>query len=181
MSKENLIASMAEYASLLHSYTKTIDNGEDLTPQLIEDFGDAKSGLEITTDKRIGFLDYLDGMAKHLKSIKDQYATAQKTTENLRARIVDHTKFIMFNAPDIPFKGKRGTLAIQKSTAALKSDYELDKEVDSHLLQLNPYLNEYTQTKIVWDKPKIKSLLKSGHTIAGFWLEQGDQLRIRRK
>ena len=160
--------SFFDAATTLEKICDQIDNSMEVTDMLRETFLESVDNLEAAVDRRISFIKYAESQIAAAKRMRDQWQDRAERFEKIVDSVEESTKMFMKSYPNMPYKGKLGSLRLQKnSVPALIIDRE---ELDVS--------DEYFVHHTTLNKSKIKEELMNGKDIEGARLEYGEHLRI---
>ena len=144
-----------------------------------------KGIIQEKIDKRIGFIEHIDMLAKKMKEDEQSLTKKRKTLDNLKKRLMDYTKMTMETMPEIPFKGTHKEFKIQKSGGKRKITYNLTLEQIENVLTeeeakfMEPEFKE-EKTIFVLKKSDFDNAIRNGADHPFAMLEPaGTHLRIR--
>jgi len=157
-----------EAATDLNELCDMIDDGIDINEQLQEEFKIALDDVVGAVDRRKYFLAEVNSKIELAKSKRDEAKKSIKTFENIRDRVIETTKYVVSENPNIPFKDSLG-----KKLIVLKNP--------APTLIVNGEWEGSDYAKIVntveLDKIKLKEDLIAGSTVDFAKIEYGTHLR----
>jgi len=157
-----------EAATDLNELCDMIDDGIDINEQLQEEFKIALDDVVGAVDRRKYFLAEVNSKIELAKSKRDEAKKSIKTFENIRDRVIETTKYVVSENPNIPFKDSLG-----KKLIVLKNP--------APTLIVNGEWEGSDYAKIVntveLDKIKLKEDLIAGSTCDFAKIEYGTHLR----
>lgn len=111
-----MMISFLEAATKLESLCAEIDDAEELTEQLKEEFDRDVENLAETVDKRISFIKYAESQIKLATEMQDQWIIRKKKFQTALESVKNSTMDMMKSAPNLPYKGNLGNFRIQKNS-----------------------------------------------------------------
>lgn len=174
---------MAEAALALSQLCDAIDNGVALDAALMEVFSEAKLDLAQAVDRRIAFFGMLDAETDHARKARAAWDQKVQQLKAFSDQLRASTKAIIEAAPDLPYQGQLGRLALQKNGGVLPLALSFDDRVltsetiDTHGIDERFYRMTVTYSL---DTEAIRVALEAGEKLAWAMLgERGQHLRIK--
>lgn len=163
-----MLVKLNDAATRLAEICEKIDEGEEVTDILQADFNTALSDVTAAVDRRKAFFREIDSKIELAKKYKDEITKALKKYENLRERLLEHTKNVVECNPDIPFKDSLGKRLVVVKNPVPKMIVGSGWE-DSRFSKI--------ETTLILDKEALKDALMRGEQVPFASLELGKQLR----
>lgn len=167
MSNE-LTTSLFHAANEVARVCSLIDDEVNIDELLVQEFNDSLQNISRAVDRRKAFLVEIESRIALAKEYKKQAEAAQKKFENLKQRVVDSTKKVIEQHPDIVFKDSLG-----KELKVIKNQPKLI--IKNENWKFSPY--SYIKNTIELNKDLLKEDLKDGVELDFAELESGTQLR----
>ena len=146
-----------------------IDDGVDLTDELISDFETARTDIADAIDRRKFVMTDADARIAAAKKIIDDARSYVKKLENLKAKIKESTKQSLLSNPDYTFKDTLGRkISLRKTPGKVKYIFPTHSTSVSNCVDpllandqtIQPYLKQ--KTYYVVDTEAVKAILSQG-------------------
>ncbi len=144
---------MKDLIGALDLLQKTIDDADEITPEMIKDHFDSVAAVDQKTDALISVMERLEMEAAAASTKADAYKQKAKTLENNLERVKGYVKWLLQTYPDLALRGTKGKLGLQKSADKLiystpKDRFSSDSVVPDLYLDLIP--DKFRTLKTVW-------------------------------
>lgn len=159
--------SFYEASQRLEYMCDAVDSTE-ITDELIKDFAECKEDFSSAVDQRISYIKYCESQIDLATKMQNEWHDRASKFKNIIARIKQNTIDTINANPNLPYKGKLGSVRIQKnSVPALRYDED-------------DFLHNERYRKISYsvDTQMLTRDLKQGIPVPGASLEWGEHLRI---
>lgn len=160
---------------------KLEDSAEDLDRLLINEFQDAMVNVTESLERRKAFLREVESKIELAKSCKENYAAQQKKYEGIRDRLIEYTKRLVEENPNIPFKDSLGNSLkiVPNAVPKLIVDIPAGQDPMDCIWYLQDPTNEFfiKREVVEIDKANLIKEMKEGYTVEWARLEYGTHLR----
>ncbi len=172
---------LAEAALILAELCDRIDGGAEMVPALLEAFNDTRLALADAVDRRICFDTWVKGAIEAAKSARDEWISRSKQLEALHEAFKANTKAVLLQAPDIPYQGKLGKIALQKNPPALRLAFG-DKYVTPETIEMFGIPDRFLRVEVIRsvDIGAVKEAIQAGDQVPWADIEQGQHVRFRK-
>lgn len=168
-------------ALVLAELCEQVDSGADLDRELVARFDDAKLTLADAVDRRIAFDTWIKGAIEASRAARADWDQRTQLLKRIHEAFKAKTLAIVEASPDVPFVGRFGRLASQKSPPAIKLSFG-DKQLTPQLIDMFGIDERFVKTVTTQtiDIDAVKAALAAGDNLP--WAEQvqGTHLRIRK-
>lgn len=179
--------SLYDAASQLEQICDQIDSSDEVSTSLQTVFQDGLSNLATSIDRRISFIHYLEDAIDSSKAMADKWNRRKKILAKILGRIEDHTKMIMLQTPDLPFRGNMGELRIRTAGVAKMIlsgvlediDGKFIDENDESLLQDLKQYHKFLKPGFKLDNGLLKKSLESGEEYECAKLEFTSSVKVK--
>jgi hypothetical protein len=145
-----------------------LDEGLDIDEEITAEFSNALNDVVEAVERRKFFLAEIESKIKLAKRKRDEMRRAIDKFERIKERVIETTKFVIQENPDIPFKDSLGKkLFVMKNP---RPSLKIGEGWEG---------SEYAKivNKVELDKEKLKDDLIAGTKVEFAELEWGTQLR----
>jgi len=171
---------MGEAALILAQLCDAIDAGADVDAAVQAVFRETRLDLADAVDRRIVFFELLKAQIEAARSARNAWDVRKQELEEMLATLKAKTQEIIEEHPDLPYQGRFGKLAVQKSPPKVETvwgDRELSPEIIQAFGVESRYVIQETHYKL--DTRLVKSDLERGVPLAWASIGQGRHLRTR--
>lgn len=157
-----------EAAQELTELCAKLDEGLDIDEQVKNDFSSTLNDVVSAVDRRKYFLAEIESKIKLAKEKRDEAKRAIDKFERIKERVIETTKFVIQENPDIPFKDSLGKklFVMKNPRPSLKVGDGWESSTYAKIVN-----------KVELDKEKLKDDLIAGTTVEFAELSYGTQLR----
>jgi hypothetical protein len=163
--------SMQEAAINLERICDDVENCDEIDPQLSSLFHAAELTLGDSIERRMNFLLYAQGQARHAGKLAHEWRNRERRFEYVIEKIKEDTLVTMKKYPNIPFSSMQGSFKIQRNSVP-------SLELISNFSEVAPLEYIVEKVEAVVDCKKLKEDLTEGKQIDGASLKYGEHLRI---
>ena len=172
---------LAEAALILAELCDLIDGGAEIGPALMGAFNDTRLQLADAVDRRICFDTWIKGAQNAARRARDEWATRAKQLDALHDAFKENTKAVLLQAPDLPYQGKLGKIALQKNPPALRLAFG-DKYVTLETIEMFGIPDRFLRVETIRsvDIGAVKEAIQGGDQVPWAEIEQGQHVRFRK-
>lgn len=161
--------SFQEAATNLERICDKIDNAEEISAELQSAFAEAGQDLASSVDRRISYIKYCESQIDAARNMREEWNDRANKFETILARIKQDAIAAIKANPNLPYKGKMGSLRVQKNSVPRLI-------IDDSQFSCDDYTQVETTTWL--DKAAIIDDIKAGRPLLGARLEYGEHLRM---
>lgn len=142
---------MAVAATELAQLCDAIDNGAEPSAALVAMFNERRLELAESVDRRIMFLTLVEGQIEQARAMRAGWDTQVQRLKALHDTMRAKTREIIEAAPDLPYQGTLGKLAIQKNggLAPVATEWG-DKALTAAEIEMFGIDERYVQTETTY-------------------------------
>lgn len=158
---------LTEIWSAIQDMIETADTDDE---QIIAALENIDAAIEEKADNYAKIIFSMKAEAEAIKVEEKRLATKRQSLENRAKWLQKNLEEAMIATGKTKFKTNLFGFNVQKNPPSLKSTPDLDpKKLPEH----------YQIHTVTPNSTAIKQAIKDGQKVEGFWLEQGESLRIR--
>lgn len=172
---------MAVAAATLAELCDRIDAGESIGEAVVALFDEKRLELCEAVDRRIAFDQWIKGAIEAARAARDEWGKRVEQLREAHERFKANTKAIVEAAPDLPYRGALGSIAVQKSPPAVDVAWG-SRELDDETIAFFGVDPRFVKTKVTHtlDVTAVKDALKAGETLDWARLTQSNHVRFKK-
>jgi hypothetical protein len=174
--------SLVDLAELLERAAEEIEESDEISPDLFQDFKALSYSVSEKTDDWINYLSFVDSQYDRLKAQVERLRKKMWAYDTHRTSLKQYLVNVIRAHPALPFKGETGRLTVRRNSAK-SVDYSVSFHPRAferivHIPEQIPpeYLTTHTITVI--NHEAVKAALEKGEALSWATLVQGEHLRI---